>query len=204
MSKNLYKKTAYGVGFIGEGNYKVSVKRVYTHQYIFWRTMLRRCYSSNFHNQSLTYKNCTVSSEWHNFQNFAKWFDENYYEIDGERMNLDKDILVKGNKVYSPDTCIFVPSIINNLFVKSDAARGMYPIGVSLSKESTKKPFRVLCSEGKRNQIYLGRFSTPEEGFRAYKVFKERVIKKFANEYKDKIPSRLYESMINYEVEITD
>ena len=64
---------------------------------------------------------CSVYEGWHNFQNFAKWYEDNYYEIEEEQMHLDKDILVKGNKVYSPDTCVFVPETINGLFVKSNA-----------------------------------------------------------------------------------
>jgi hypothetical protein len=204
VAKNSYERTVHGVGYIGEGEYIVSTKRVYTPHYIYWTTMLKRCYSENFHKSYKSYKDCTVAEEWHNFQNFAAWYDDNFYEVEGEIMCLDKDILVKGNKVYSPDTCIFVPLTINNLFVKSNASRGNYPIGVSLRKDTIKNPFRVICSVGKRKQKCVGHFSTPEEGFQAYKIFKEGVIGQFAYKYKDKIPLKLYESMIKYEVEITD
>lgn len=109
----VYDKSAYGVGYIGEGAYKISFKRVFYPHYIYWRTMMKRCYSDHFHTQFPTYKDCSVVKDWHNFQNFAKWYDENYYEIGEEMMHLDKDILVKGNKVYSPETCVFVPQSIN-------------------------------------------------------------------------------------------
>jgi hypothetical protein len=204
VDRNLYEKTLYGVGYIGEGIYKVSLQRVYSPHYIYWTTMLKRCYSEKFHKTNPSYIGCTVAEEWHSFQNFAEWYDENYYEVEGEVMCLDKDILVKGNKSYSSETCIFVPSTINKLFVKSKASRGDFPIGVSLRKDTLINPYRVICSTGKRKQKCVGHFNTPEEGFLAYKVFKENVIKEFANNYKNQIPVKLYNAMMKYKVEITD
>tara|TARA_R110001632_G_scaffold83617_9_gene184997 strand:+ start:3880 stop:4521 length:642 start_codon:yes stop_codon:yes gene_type:complete len=93
-----------GVGFIGCGAYKSKLKRKHTKQYIAWRNMLNRCYCPKTQERQPTYKGCTVAEEWHNFQTFAKWFDENY--TDG--FQLDKDIKIKANKVYSPDNCMFV------------------------------------------------------------------------------------------------
>lgn len=204
MVNNPYERNLFGVGYIGEGEFKVSLKRVYSPHYIYWMTMLKRCYSEKFQETSKTYMGCSVADEWHNFQNFAKWWEENFYEIDNETMHLDKDILVKGNKIYSPETCVFVPHTINTLFVKSDVARGKYPIGVCFVKGNKTKKFKAQCSAGKREIKFLGRFSTPEEAFYAYKTFKENVIKQIADEYIDKIPNKLYNAMINYKVEITD
>ena len=115
-------------------------------------------------------------------------------------MELDKDILNKGNKVYSPDTCVYVPQSINSLFTKSDKVRGEYPIGVYKQKDK----YVAQLNKGNGKQIYLGSYSTPEEAFQAYKQAKEEYIKEVANEYKDKIPYRLYEALMNYEVEIDD
>jgi hypothetical protein len=103
--------SVYGVGFLGDGKYKVSVNRILTKSYIAWRGMIGRCYYPKLQETNPTYIGCTVDESWHNFQNFAKWFDENY--IDGYQ--LDKDIKIKGNKVYSPETCSFVSFIDNNL-----------------------------------------------------------------------------------------
>ena len=50
----------------------------------------------------------------------------------------------------------------------------------------------------------LGYFETPKEAFKSYKTFKEQYIKQVADEYKDKIPKKLYEAMYNWKVEITD
>lgn len=197
LVKNPYDKTVCGVGFIGEGYYKSRINGKPTHQYAIWNSMLQRCYDKKYHEKRPTYIGCTVAEEWYNFQNFAKWYDENYYEVDGERMNLDKDILIKGNKVYSPESCIFVPQRINFLFVKKNANRGELPIGVLFNKSASKYHAR-------RGVDSLGFHNTPEEAFNFYKISKEKYIKEIAKEYKEKIPVKLYNSMIKYEVEITD
>ena len=114
-----YKRSVCGVGYIGEGKYKVKENGKNTRVYDTWHDMLRRCYDSKFHEKRPTYVDCEVCEEWHNFQNFAKWYDNNYYEIEGERMHLDKDILVKHNKIYSSETCVFVPHAINSLWYKN-------------------------------------------------------------------------------------
>ena len=127
---NPYDKTVYNVGYLGEGKYKTRDKKGHTRTYITWQSMLRRCYDAYYINRENSYIDCFVCDEWLNFQNFAKWYEENYYECNNERMELDKDILIKGNKIYSPTTCIFVPQRINRLFTKSNKNRGEYPIGV--------------------------------------------------------------------------
>lgn len=202
-----YDKTVFKVGYIGIGNYKTKIKKEQTIQYKYWFSMLQRCYDEKYKISRSTYEDKYVCEEWHNFQNFAKWFDENYYEVDGQKMQLDKDILFKGNKVYSPDTCVFVPQRINTLFTKSDKARGEYPIGVSYKNETNR--YRANYSmydkqTNKKKQKHIGYYNTPEEAFYKYKEFKENYIKEVANEYKDKIPQKLYEAMYNYVVEIDD
>ena len=120
-------------------------------------------------------------------------------------MALDKDVLVKGNKTYSPNTCVFVPQNINVLFTKCNKARGKYPIGVSFYKDRNK--YQAHCkifSNGKSKQKNLGYYNNIDDAFYAYKQFKEDYIKQVADEYKDNIPNKLYEAMYNYKVEITD
>lgn len=201
-----YEKRTYSVGYIGEGKYKVSENSKHTKVYNTWNAMLQRSYSEKYHKKYPTYKDCTVCEEWHNFQNFAEWYEDNYYEVDGEKMNLDKDILVKHNKIYSPDTCIFVPHIINMLFVKKDNDRGKSVIGTSPLENGI---YQVHCSlinpkTGKSKQEYLGRHDTQEKAFEIYKYYKERNIKQVADYYKDLIPNKLYDALYNYVVEITD
>ena len=196
-----YEPRVYNKGYIGEGKYTISKNGKYTNAYKTWKNMLERCYDEKFQNKNPAYKNCEVCEGWHNFQNFAKWYEENYYEINNQKMCLDKDILIKGNKIYSPNTCIFVPSNINNLFVKNNAKRGSLPIGVYYYKRNGK--FKAQCSNGNK-YINLGTYDTPEEAFQCYKQFKENYIKQVADEYKPYIPKELYDAMYRWEVDIDD
>lgn len=200
--KTPYDKTVCNTGYLGEGEYKACVNCKVTPQNETWRQMIRRCYSLEFQKKHPSYINCTVSEEWHNFQNFAKWYDENYYEIDGEKTELDKDILVKGNKIYSPETCIFVPSYINLLFTKSNGTRGNLPIGVR--KYEIEGRFMVQCNNKEGRKVSLGIFDSKEEAFEVYKNFKEKQIREVAEKFRAKIPYELYNAMISYKVEITD
>ena len=201
-----YEKRTFGVGYIGEGKYKSRENGKKTKCYKVWHDMLRRCYDEKFHEKYPTYKDCKVYEEWHNFQNFAEWYYNNYYEIKGEVMCLDKDILNKGNKIYSPDTCVFVPHNINILFIKHDKDRGKYPIGVYYNKQKGKYVSRCNVCSNKRK--HLGYFDNPEEAFQVYKQYKEKVIKEVIDSYEGIIPephySKLKEAMYNYKVEIND
>lgn len=143
-----------------------------------------------------------MCEEWHNFQVFSKWHEENHYSIENKIMCIDKDLLQKGNKIYSPDTCVFVPQFINTLFVKRNSKRGDLPIGVTRDKKA--KSYSATCNNNKGESFHLGSYNTPEEAFLAYKLYKEQVIKNVANEYKNQIPHKLYEAMMNYVVNITD
>ena len=135
----------------------------------------------------------------------GKWLENNYYEVPGEKMHLDKDILHKGNKIYSRDTCIFVPKRINSLFTKRDNSRGKDPIGMYQLPSGN---YQVHCSDGHGKLVPLGTYLTKEKAFKAYKEYKEKVIKEVIDSYEGKIPephySKLKTAMYNYEVEITD
>lgn len=161
--------------------------------YTMWVRMFRRCYSGDFK----TYGKCKVCKEWWWFSNFKKWFDENY--IKG--YDLDKDILIRNNKVYSPDTCCFVPHMINSLLISCKATRGDFPIGVVKNHNG----FTAQLRENKK-QKYIGFFDTIEEAFSAYKKEKEKYIQEVAKEYysKGEITKRVYDALMRYEVEITD
>ena len=200
-----YEPRYYGKGYLGEGKYKMSENGKHKKEYKIWYNMLTRCYDPNFHEKESTYKGCEVENYLLNFQNMCEWLNDNYYEVPGERMHLDKDILCKGNKVYSRETCIFVPHRINNLFVKSDKARGNDPIGVD---QLLSGSYQVRCSDRYGKRIYLGVYSTKEEAFRVYKEYKEKVIKEVIDLYEGIIPepyyTRLKTAMYNYKVEIDD
>lgn len=195
----VYERRTFGVGYLGEGKYTMSMNGKHTKCYSTWLNMLARCYHKE--NEKNYYQICEVRHEWHNFQGFSDWFQANYYEIEGQLMNLDKDILCKGNKIYSPDTCVFVPQNINKLFTKRDNCRGDLPIGVVYNKSNKK--YNARCDVNGKKKT-LGYYNTPEEAFQVYKNFKENYIKEVAEEYKNVIPQKLYKAMINYKVEIND
>ena len=195
-----YESRTYGVGYLGEGKYKTRENGKQTKCYDTWNNMLERCYEPKFQERQPTYKECEVCEEWHNFQIFAEWFEDNYYEIPGEVMCLDKDILVKGNKIYSPETCCFVPEKINLLFTKCDKSRGNDPIG---THQSPSGNYKVHCNNCERSN-YLGTYSNIYDAFYVYKVHKEKIIKQRADEYKQYLPQNVYEALYNYQVEITD
>lgn len=196
-----YSRTVCNIGYYGEGKYNY---KEYTDIYYHWENMLKRCYSSDYQNKKPTYIGSIVCEEWHNFQNFAKWYEENYYEVNNEEMALDKDILIKGNKIYSPQTCIFVPKRINGLFTNKKLYRGDYPAGITKMNDGNRKnPYQASCCDGhgNRTKVY---FSSVHKAFLWYKLNKELVIQCVADEYKDLIPIKLYEAMYRYKIDITD
>ena len=200
-----YEPRTYGVGYLGEGKYKTRENGKTTNEYKIYYSMLMRCYDSKYQEKYPTYKGCKVEDYLLNFQHMGEWIDENYYEVPGEQMCLDKDILCKGNKVYSRETCIFVPQRINTLFVKRDNDRGNNPIGTTPNSSGS---YEAQCNDGYGERIYLGSYSTKEEAFYVYKNYKEKLIKETIDSYEGKISephySKLREAMYNYKVEITD
>ena len=198
--KDLYLPSVYGVGIIGT-KYPSEVNRVKTKEYVLWQNMFQRCYSTTLKKRNPTYEGCEVSNNFKYFEYFYEWCNEQV-GFDNEGWQLDKDLLIKGNKVYSEDFCVFIPSDINLLLTKSTASRGEYLIGVSWCK--TNKAFKAQVSRSKGKSEYLGLFKTEIEAFNAYKVAKESFIKEQANEWKDKVDPRAHEALMKYTVEITD
>ena len=187
-----------GIGFIGVGKYNSKNHKIAYHK---WAAMLDRCIREDYRDKSISsYKDCTVCEEWLNFQNFAKWFYENQYECN-EPLCVDKDILIHGNRLYSPNTCLLVPQRINLLFIKEKGRRGNLLIGAQKYKQYNYFTSMLSTLEGNK---YLGLFSNEYDAFMAYKTEKEKYIKEVANQYKKVIPQKLYDAMYNYQIEITD
>ena len=193
--KNNNFKSIYGVGYYGYGKYTSDYKA-----YVYWFNMLNRCYNPKYLKTRPTYLQCSVCEEWHNYQNFAKWFEENYYEVDDEEMCLDKDIMIKGNKIYSPDTCVFVTQLINCIFTKGNKTRGECCIGISIKHNK----YQVYVSEYGKSKPGLHSFDNEYDAFLEYKMEKEKYIKEVADKYREKIPNRLYQALYKYEVEFDD
>lgn len=155
-----------------------------------------------------TYQGAEMCQLWKDdFKNFFTWIthESNYSRWkEGYKWCLDKDILIKNNKIYSPETCCLVPTNVNTLFVKKNKNRGKYPIGVTPNHQR----YMALMSNPLVNntRYYLGTYDTPEEAFEVYKKAKEELIKDIAQiEYNQgNITDRCYRAMLDYKVEVTD
>ena len=163
-----------------------------------WENILQRCYQESEQKRHPTYRGCSICEEWMVFSSFEKWFNENY--VDG--YEIEKDILVKGNKVYGPEFCCFVPRRINILLTRRQRFRGGTPVGVRRSKSG--RYIAGVDVDGYRKN--LGTYNTAEEAFLAYKNAKEAYIKEVAQDYFDRglITERVRDALFRYEVEITD
>jgi len=165
------KKTIFGVG-INDANYKATTYQVINGKstliwrcpyYVAWSGMFVRCYSKSYQSRRPSYLGCTVDSRWHRFSEFRVWMEHQ----DWEGKELDKDILVKGNKIYSPETCAFVDAMTNSFLLDCRTLMNKLPIGVTMSKNNNK--FRAQCNNpftGKRDHI--GSFGTQEEAHTAW------------------------------------
>lgn len=201
--KNPFKPVFNGRGYMGVGKYSFSNRK----HYQLWTNMLIRAYDENFLKRYPTYKDVEVCNEWLNFQNFAAWCDMqeffNTKDDKGRSYHLDKDILVRGNKVYSPETCCFVPNNINSLINLGKSRRGAYPIGVAYHK--ALKLYTSSVGAGfKDSYKHLGYFNCPEKAFSAYKTAKELIIKEVAEYWKMKISDKTYKALMAWEIGVDD
>jgi hypothetical protein len=188
------KRFVQGVGYnsrnlrICDENYKA------LNSYEKWRSMLNRCFNSSFKIRNPSYLDCRISDDWLDYCNFLDWYDQQYYE---NGWQLDKDILFKGNKLYSEENCILVPLEINNLFINRKGDRGDFPVGVTYREKAGN-----YQAGGGIN--YLGVYETVEEAFLVYKTWKESKIKEKAEKYREVLTSKIYDSLMNYSIDITD
>ena len=187
----------FGVG-INNREIPTSIDGKTTKEYNLWRSMLQRCYSKSFLEERPTYVGCSVSDTFLYYHLFHAWC-QIQVGFGKEGYQLDKDLLIKSNKLYSEDTCVFIPSVLNALLTKRTLDRGLLPIGVT----KHGKGFRAQCKiDGKTKS--LGTFQTVEEAFKEYKLFKESHIKALAEVYKHEIDEIAYQALSNYKVDIED
>ena len=196
ISNPLYP-SVYGLGFMGVGKYSYKDKRTVK----LWGRMLERAFSSIFHERYPSYKDVTVCKEWLDFQNFAAWCNTqklfNAKDDKGKSYHLDKDILVKGCKVYSPETCRFIPQRLNKLLSTRNKLRGEYPLGVCYNKRA--KLFVAAINVDAKAK-HLGYFKDEQSAFQAYKTAKEAYIKEVAEDYFNLIDEDVYEALLRYVV----
>jgi hypothetical protein len=203
------KKLVCGVG-INDADYIVMIKETIGYEngkqkqkfvwicpfYSRWRLMIQRCYSVKYQEKFPTYKGCFVCKEWLTFSKFRQWMQNQ----DWGGKQLDKDILVPGNKVYSPDTCVFVEKRVNVFLTESTASRGQHLIGASLDKTLNK--FHAYCNDGSGKKKHLGLFDTELEAHKAWLAFKLEQAKILAAEQSDpRVAKALIERYENYVIE---
>lgn len=207
-----FKPSLYGVGYLGKTGRTINNEKAYAA----WNHILSRCYNPEVQKKQPYYYDCSVDTRWHCFAVFEKWFmqqDQRHFKEDydvGRRWSIDKDILVRGNKVYSPETCCFVPNEINSAVTKPKrrlSHQGL-PEGVGLIKPKTlgsKVGYTARAHTGTTDKDrYLGYYDTPEKAFKVYKRVKEGHIKSLAEKWKGKIDDKVYEALLEWKIEITD
>ena len=196
--------SVYGIGVVGN-KYPSRVNGVLTKEYVLWNNMLSRCYSDTSKKRNPTYIGCEVSDNFKSYEYFYEWCNKQVgfgVEGNGNPFQLDKDLLIKGNKVYNEFTCVFLPKEINLVLTKCTASRGEYLIGVYWHNAS--RAFKAQVSKSAGKQECLGSFNTELEAFKAYKQTKENYIKEQANKWKSQIDDRAYNALMNYTVNIND
>jgi len=203
---NRYAPAVAGVGITGTKYPTCDAEGKHTRDYQVWSNMIKRCYDPISQERNPSYKDVTCDDRWKYFETFYEWIhsQDNYNVVSQLKdYGVDKDILFKGNREYSPDKCMLVPTRVNNLLLKSDKIRGDYPIGVTYYPRNKKY---VASCGGHQNHVYLGIYKTPEEAFMAYKKYKEKYIKEVATEEFNKgtITKQCYDALMNYEINITD
>ena len=188
------RKPLLGIG-ANDAHYMTTPKangaRLLDPAYRAWVNMMSRAYDPKFHAVNQTYVGVTVCSEWHYFSAFRQWWLDNYRD-DGQ---LDKDLLVVGNKEYGPDVCIYIPSMLNSFTTDCGASRGELPIGVSFCKQTGK--YRSNCNNpitGKKRN--LGRFNTPEEAHEAWLKCKLSLAEQLKTDM-DAIDLRIYNNAVS-------
>jgi hypothetical protein len=206
--KNPYYPAVYGVGMVGQ-KYKTRTGDGDLKEYGAWHLLLQRCYDEKMKRRHPHYQDTHCCDDWLLFENFYEWLhSQSNFEkwLNGNRWALDKDIIYKHNKQYTPELCCLVPCHVNSLFTRRDKDRGNCPIGVyyfdkrGLYKAQCNNPFQ------NNKRVGLGYYSNPEDAFEKYKEYKERIIKEVArDEYeKGNITQKCFEAMMNYQVEIED
>ena len=195
------KPSVHGVGYLGgnldlKSTHNGKICKIYQQ----WYSMIERCYSEKLQKRKPTYIGCYVSDDFKDYSKWRVWYDDYQYKHDG--WQLDKDLLIKGNKIYSETTCVFLPFEINVALTKSTKTRGNYLIGVYFDEQYKKFVSRVCLGTGKSKG--LGRYDNEYDAYLAYKTAKESYLKELADKYKDLLDPRAYEALYNYTVDIDD
>lgn len=190
-------KLIHGVGF-NDGKYPTRAKGKDFKEYKLWSGVLERCFSPPYHVQKPSYIGCTISENFKSYSYFYDWCQQQV-GFGQKGYHLDKDLLLKGNKIYSEDLCVFIPRDLNVLLTSCAKVRGELPVGVTRNGCGYMAQLSVF-----KKHHYLGTFKTSEEAFQVYKAAKESHIKHMAELYKAEVDFRVYTTLMAYQVEVTD
>ena len=185
---NRNMKLKYGVGTLDvKGASKTKAYKV-------WDCMLKRCYSKNDKNHKSSYKDCVVCDEWLLYSNFEKWYNNNYIE----GYSIDKDLLSPGNRIYSPQTCCFLPPEINTRLISHSIRKTEQPIGVTV--DTKQGGYQVIVKQHGKSRRIGNRYDDIDSAFKAYCSAKKEYIKEIAEDFykKGKIERKIYDALLNY------
>jgi hypothetical protein len=159
-----------------------------------WASMNSRCKPGGvYQREHPAYLGCTNAFE--GFDEFAEWHIA--HPDYGKGYELDKDLLYKGNKIYSANTCSLLPERINTLLIGRRKTPTQLPLGVTNHRSGK---YVARCQDGRGLRAYLGIFETPESAFDAYKEFKEALIQGYAEQWRDRVIRRTYEALKVFKV----
>ncbi len=190
-------KLVMGVG-INDGKYPMKALGEDLREYKLWQNLLARCCSPKTQSKQPTYIGCTVSENFKHYSYFYEWC-QNQIGFSQKGFQLDKDLILRGNRIYSEDRCLFLPQELNKLIASRTAIKGQPTMGVSAHQGK----FVARCRR-EPAPYYLGIFATSEEASLIYKQAKETYIKSQAEKWKALIDPRAYAALIAYEVLATD
>lgn len=189
---NKWKRTLFGIGYLGcSDSFATRDNYIYSK----WANMMQRCYDEETHKLKPYYASCTAEIEWHNFSNYREWHKEN--AMGNMKVDLDKDILIRGNTVYGSDTCTLVSHFTNTVF---ETTRG---IDTNIAYNNTTGKYDVTMSIlGKRKDV--GSFDSEGEARQGFIDYKQDYIRNVAKKCEGKVPNKTYEAMLKWKVEIED
>lgn len=193
--KDKLSPSVFNVGIVGY-RYPITINGRLVLEYNLWRSMLARCYNANFHIKNHSYKGCSVSENFKSYEYFYEWCHRQI-GFGKTGWHLDKDLLFKGNKVYSEDTCVFLPSEINGALIHNENSNRSLPTSVVMN---TSNNFYSRFSINGFTQ-YIGTFDTPEEAFLAYKQAKEQYLQHLAYKYEESLDPRAFNALLYYSVD---
>ena len=199
--RNAYTPTILGKGYLGKGPHS---RKTHLKEYEIWAHMLERCYSPLLKKRAPGYEGVTCCDRWHNFQHFCEdihAYGQNIYDKDA-KYELDKDLLVPGNKVYCPERCCLLPTELNGMLTQATRSRGELPIGVW--RDYDRGGYRAGFSKKDCTHTSGQRFKTPEEAFAWYKREKEAYVRERTEVWSDKLAPNVIEALFAWRVHITD